>query len=111
MDTRVGRWDSARWGSPTLDSVRALLPSTKRFRVSFYRYPAGADFRGAAIAGRWYVLEGSCTIMVGSSSWVLVTGDIVQLPAGEYRLCLDGSGPVELVCTWESPTGANVADA
>jgi len=77
----------------------------ERFRVSLYRYPAGADFSGAARAGRWYILVGACTIMVEASSWALATGDIADLPAGEYRLSVPGSGPVELVAVWELPPG------
>jgi quercetin dioxygenase-like cupin family protein len=104
MATPAGRWDFARWGPPGLEAVRALHQPAERFRVSLYRYPAGADFGGAARADRWYVLAGACTITVGTSSWTLAAGDIADLPSGEYRLCVSGSESVELVAVWELPT-------
>ena len=105
MVTPADRWDHARWGPPALEAVRALHQPAHHFRVSPKRYPAGAEFGGVARAGRWYVLAGACIITVGPSSWRLAAGDIADLPAGEYRLCVPGSGPVELVAVWELPPG------
>jgi mannose-6-phosphate isomerase-like protein (cupin superfamily) len=54
---------------------------------------------------RWYVLAGTCAIEVGSSSWEMRTGDIADIPAGDYRFRVTGSKCVELVRVWELPPG------
>jgi quercetin dioxygenase-like cupin family protein len=93
---RVRKWD-ARHGVLTFDLLKALHEGS--FHVARREFPPGARFPGRTRASAWYVLQGSCRLNIGGES-LLSTGDVADVPAGNYTLEVGDEGVV-LVQVWD----------
>ena len=84
----------------TLKDVVAAYVPTEYFRISRFEYPPGAAFAGRALAGRVYVLSGSCAFTFHKTQLSLNAGKSANLPAGTYEFRTVGDTSVDLVRVW-----------
>jgi hypothetical protein len=103
MSERVVReWAEVSREAFALEAITNRHTPVIAHRISEREYPAGASFVGAAQGGLWYVLVGMCRITM-DKSWVIASGQFIELPEGEYSFQVLGAQPVQLVCVWQIP--------
>lgn len=93
------RWDVHSNGPLTEESVRGLFVPAWKYRVSVGRYPSGTSFGGRSRAGTRFVISGECRF----NACPLVTGDVLDTPAGEFQLDVVGPEDLVIVSAWELP--------
>lgn len=105
-EIRVRHWDEQAHGPIGPDAIRRLHVPPQNFRVSEYRYPAGANFPGGTHAGLLYVLRGRCRYTSAGDAVELGPGDIAERPEGRFELEVLGADELVVVKVWELPPTA-----
>lgn len=98
----VRQWKTISDDELSLHSISARHQPLSAYRISEYRYEAGAKVDGAMQAATCYVLQGACRITAGESVLIKV-GQFVELPRGEYRVEVLNAEPAQLIFAWELP--------
>ena len=94
----------------TLDAIRAMHSPASHYAIRPNRYDAGVAVSGRSMAGRLYVLEGSCSRTVGPWTAMLRKGMFVDYSAGAYEFKVLGMSEVRLVNVWLLPERLWAAD-
>ena len=92
-------------GELTLQLIRSRHLPSDRYRISWQRCGHDTEFTGSSRAQRLYVLSGSCEYAVGDANLALTAPCYVDLPAGEFHVCVSSTEDTDIVQVWELPPG------
>lgn len=101
----VVRWNCESDGEMSEQAIRDKHQPSSSFRISLFRFPAGAKLNGSMRASVCYVLHGQCRYCFGRRSVILAVGDVAQLPEGTYTLETFGCDELEIALCWALPPG------
>jgi hypothetical protein len=101
----VYNWEDQSMEELTRESVRKLLQTDKRYRVSENVYPANATFSQISRKGWCYIKSGIVEIHSNDNDKTirLVSNNFVLLPDGEFIVRICGDTDAIIINVWELP--------
>lgn len=97
---RVEDWDATN-GPMTETVLRQGYLGEDRIRVSKHVYPAGVLVSGSMLAGRCFVLKGSCCYTFSKEEpLTLRNGQYADFPQGPYSVQAVDGADAEVLMVW-----------